>query len=468
MKNIKTINALFEQAKTVTKFKLLTPATTKPAGSGSTRIQWQYQFSWPAKQPLLGDVKELINTINNAKDGDAQQVLSAIRGSDADKTHTVGILRAAESTQNNRIFAKDLGEFTGWIYLFYPDTINDQAIPANQKIDAGIDGRMTYLLDTKGEFKKYFKAPGTGKPAAADTKTGADTKPATVFTLASLTSPEGAAHDWFNSSKGLRIKYLNPVYTKIGKNRVPITTSGSIVPIFWGFVSKLPEDLATSAPARAAKQGDPVPAELQKYSQNLKAAIQKLFTAAAKYDQSNFSVVDIDELTQDLYAYMVYAVVILGLNSGKIDTNSLDFDNNMSTTPYYGPLKIGELEASAIVDPPAAGTVTATATTGFDGTAINNEMDLAKIISGAWIGYGTKSEDVDSLDKVKALFNAKGYAKKFEEISSKLPFKKTDTTVPSKVEFQVLQYFIISQKGFPYGPKTVAGFKTGFEKSSIK
>ena len=466
MKNIKNLTALFEQATTETKFKLLTPATTKPAGSGSTRIQWQYQFSWPAKTPLLGDVKELINTINNAKDGDAQQVLSAIKGSDTDKTHTVGISRAEASTQNNRVFAKDLGEFTGSIYLFYPDTINAQAIPANQKIDAGIDGRLTYLVDAKGEFKKYFKTPGTGKPAAADDKkTGGDTKPTTVFTTSAFLDQDGPAYDWFYNKKpdGLWFKYISPTYNKIAQNKVPITTSGEIVPLFWSFVSKLPQGLAIAPPG---------PTGTKEYSQTLKSALSNLLSAAAKYDQSNFSAVNVDVLTKEVYAKLANAVIILGLNAGKINIDSLDFDNTPSNQPYYAPIKAASTEASAIVDPSAAsaasGTASGTATAGFDGTAINNEMDLAKIISGAWIGYGTKSEDVDSLDKVKALFNAKGYAKKFEEISSKLPFKQSDKTVPSKVEFQVLQYFIINQKGFPYGPKTVAGFKAGFEKSSIK
>ena len=459
MKNIKTINALFEQAKTETKFKLLTPATTKPAGSGSTRIQWQYQFSWPAKQPLLGDVKELINTINNATEGDAQQVLSAIKGSDTDKTHTVGILRAAESTQNNRIFAKDLGEFTGWIYLFYPDTINTQAIPANQKIASGIDGRMTYLLDTKGEFKKYFKEPGTGKPAADAKQTGADVKPATVFTAASFLDGDGPAYKWFYNNIGLYSTYIKKVTSKIGTASVPITTSGDIVPIFWKFVSNLPAGMATPMPGNV---------ELHKvYSQTLKAALANLFAEAAKFDKPNFSAVNIDVLTKEIYSKMAHALVVIGLNAGKIKLNSLEFMKDQESAPYYAPFNFSEQEAVTVAAA-SASAASGTATAGFDGTAINNEMDLAKIISGAWIGYGTKSEDVDSLDKVKALFNAKGYAKKFEEISSKLPFKQSDKTVPSKVEFQVLQYFIIDQKGFPYGPKTVAGFKTGFEKSSIK
>ena len=454
MKNIKTINALFEQAKTETKFKLLTPATTKPAGSGSTRIQWQYQFSWPAKQPLLGDVKELINTINNATEGDAQQVLSAIKGSD--KTHEVGILRAAESTQNNRIFAKDLGEFTGWIYLFYPDTVNTQAIPANQKIEAGIDGRMTYLMGEAGEFKKYFKAPGTGKPAADDKKTGTDTKPATVFTLASLTNPDGAAHDWFNSNGGLRIKYLNPVYTKIGKAKAPITTSGDIVPIFWGFVSTLPDNLATAAPAIAA--------ELNEYSQNLKAAIQKLFTAAAKYDQSNFSAVNIDVLTQDLYSQMVYAVVILGLNSGKIDTNSLDFDNNMSSKPYYAPLKAAVTGASAIVDPAAAAAATAASASGFDGTAVADELTLAKIISGV-MAKATPPKTLDTLDKVKAEYDSTFGANSWSDTLKTLPWKKGPA--PASSHFKDVQYSAIGRNG-TYGDKTVAGFKNMFDASTLK
>jgi hypothetical protein len=468
MKTIKNITALFEQTatETETKFKLLAQPITLPAGEGSIRIKWQYRFSWPAKNPLLGDVKELINTINNAKDGDAQQVLTAIKGSD--KTHEVGIIRAEVSTQKNKIFGKDLGEFTGWIYLFYPDTINTQAIPANQKIASGIDNRMTYLMGADGSFQKYFKEPGTGKPADAK-QTGSDVKPATVFTLASLTSPDGPAHDWFNAPTGLRKKYLNPVYTKIGKTKVPITTSGDIVPIFWGFVSNLPEDLATASPATVA--------DLNEYSQNLKAAIQKLFTAVAKYDQSNFSAVNIDVLTQDLYSNMVYAVVILGLNSGKIDTNSLDFTTQRSSLPYYAPLNSAMTEAGAIIDATAAAAAgtAGTATAGFDGTAINNEMDLAKIISGGLIGYSVPAADVDTVDKVKAKWDASvksgDYATTFDDIVKVLPFKKAESDkIKGTVPFQDIQYFVIQVTGQPkpYGPQTAAGFKAAFEKSSIK
>ena len=460
MKTIKNITALFEQTaiETETKFKLLAQPITLPAGDGSIRIKWQYQFSWPAKNPLLGDVKELINTINSAKDGDAQQVLTAIKGSE--KTHEVGIIRADVSTQKNRIFGKDLGEFTGWIYLFYPDTINTQAIPANQKIASGIDARMTYLMGADGSFQKYFKEPGTGKPAADAKQTGADVKPATVFTAASFLDGDGPAYKWFYNEIGLYSTYIKAVTKKIGGATVPITTSGNIVPLFWKFVSKLPGGMATPEP------GDPAQALI--YSKTLKASLSKLFDEAAKFDQPNFSAIDIDVLTGDLYQKMAHALVVVGLNAGKIKSNSWEFIKDSETAPYYAPFIAAHLISGGIADPSAASAASGTATAGFDGTAINNEMDLAKIISGAWIGYGTKSEDVDSLDKVKALFNAKGYAKKFEEISSKLPFKQSDKTVPSKVEFQVLQYFTIDQNKQPYGPKTVAGFKAGFEKSSIK
>ncbi len=457
MKNLKTINALFEQAENETKFKLLAQPTTKPAGSGSVRIQWQYRFSWPAKNPLLGDVKELINTINNSTDGDAKQVLSAIQGSDG--THEVGILRAEASTQNNRLFGKDLGEFTGWIYLFYPDTINKEAVPDNQKVMPGIAGRMTYLLDAKGEFKKYFQAPGKGQSAqTGDKKVDQSTPSPTVFKLASITLADGSANSWFNSTEGLRIQYLNPVYSKIGDTKVPITTTGDIVEIFWGFMSNLPEGLAIAKPADAK--------ELTTYTPNLKSAILKLFEAAAKYDQSNFGSVDADVLTQDLYADMFYAVVILGLNAGKIDTTSLDFTKNLTSAPYYAPFKAALNDSGKIVKTVSGTSGTASST--FDGTVVSNETDLAKIISGGLIGYGTPAADVDTVDKVKAKWNSyvpNTYSKKFEEIVAKLPFNSTTNT--SLAEFKNIQFFAINQNG-TYGPKTKAGFKSAFEKSSIK
>lgn len=461
MKNIKNLTALFEQATTETKFKLLTPATTKPAGSGSTRIQWQYQFSWPAKTPLLGDVKELINTINNAKDGDAQQVLSAIKGSDTDKTHTVGISRAEASTQNNRVFAKDLGEFTGSIYLFYPDTINAQAIPANQKIDAGIDGRLTYLVDAKGEFKKYFKTPGTGKPAAADDKkTGGDTKPTTVFTTSAFLDQDGQAYDWFYNEKGLWLKYIKPTSNKIAQNKVPITTSGEIVPLFWSFVSKLPQGLAITPPG---------PTEIKEYSQNLKSALSNLLSAAAKYDQSNFSAVNVDVLTKEVYVKLVYAVIILGLNAGKINIDSLDFDNTPSNQPYYAPIKAASTESGSLADPSAAGaaasgTASAASSTGFDGTAIADELTLAKIISGV-MAKSTPPKTLDTLDKVKAEYDSAFGANSWSDTLKTLPWKKGPA--PASSHFKDVQYSAIGRNG-TYGDKTVAGFKNMFDASTLK
>ena len=462
MKTIKNITALFEQTATETKFKLLAQPITLPAGDGSIRIKWQYQFSWPAKNPLLGDVKELINTINNAKDGDALQVLTAIKGSE--KTHEVGIIRADVSTQKNRILGKDLGEFTGWIYLFYPDTINTQAIPANQKIASGIDARMTYLMGADGSFQKYFKEPGTGKPAADAKQTGADVKPATVFTAASFLDGDGPAYKWFYNEIGLYSTYIKKVTKKIGNASVPITTSGDIVPIFWKFVSNLPAGMATPEP------GD---AKLQKeYSQTLKAALANLFAEAAKFDKSNFSAVNIDVLTKEIYSKMAHALVVVGLNAGKIKSNSWEFIKDSETAPYYAPFRFSDLAAGSIADPSAAsGTASGTATAGFDGTAVNTEVDLAKIISGTWIGYGKKPDEVDSLDKVKTVQNEymKKYTKKtFDDIKAKLPFNQLQpATWSSSEEFKAFQFSIIGTKG-TYGSKTVAGFKAGFEKSSIK
>jgi hypothetical protein len=148
------------------------------------------------------------------------------------------------------------------------------------------------------------------------------------------------------------------------------------------------------------------------------------------------------------------------------------------SAPYYEPFISSAIDASKIVNSTAAAagssTSTAAATTGFDGTAINNEMDLAKVISGTWIGYGTKPDEVDSLDKVKTVYNE--YLKKlpaaavttFDEIKAKLPFKKGNAALISTKEFNALQYSTVNTKDKPYGPQTAATFKAGFEKSSIK
>jgi len=468
MKTIKNITALFEQTatETETKFKLLAQPITLPAGEGSIRIKWQYQFSWPAKNPLLGDVKELINTINNAKDGDAQQVLTAIKGSD--KTHEVGIIRANVSTQKNRIIGKDLGEFTGWIYLFYPDTINTQAIPANQKVASGIDARMTYLMGADGSFQKYFKEPGTGKPAD-DKKIAADTKPATVFTAASFLDGDGPAYKWFYNTIGLYYTYIKVITNKIGKASVPITTSGDIVPIFWKFVSNLPAGMAKPEP------GD---VELHKvYSQTLKAAISNLFAEATKFDKVAFSAVNIDVLTKEIYTKMAHALVVIGLNAGKIKLNSLEFMKDPESAEYYAPFNFSDLASGAIVDPTAAtASAAGTATAGFDGTAINNEMDLAKVMSGAFsTTYAQDKASVDSLDKVKTLFNASAKTSgwptpdsAWNETVKTLPWKKGGT-ISSNPWFTRIQGLVIKTKSQkPYGSQTAAGFLAAFNASSLK
>jgi hypothetical protein len=431
MKTIKNITALFEQTatETETKFKLLAQPITLPAGEGSIRIKWQYQFSWPAKNPLLGDVKELINTINNAKDGDAQQVLTAIKGSDP--THEVGIIRANVSTQKNRIIGKDLGEFTGWIYLFYPDTINTQAIPANQKIASGIDNRMTYLMGADGSFQKYFKEPGTGKPAD-DKKIAADTKPATVFTAASFLDGDGPAYKWYYNDIGLYSTYIKKVTKKIGKARVAVTTSGDIVPIFWKFISKLPDGMAKAEPGAAGQN--------LIYSEPLQAALINLFAKAAKFDQSNFSKVNVNELTQDLYSKMAHAVVVLGLNAGKIKLNSLEFMKDPESAEYYAPFIISDLAAGAIVDPTAA-TASAAATAGFDGTNITTEDQVLKIFAGVVVSDKTTwgTPDVSTIDKVKTYFktnmnknSAGSYENMFAAIKKFSGFKHGQTYSESK------------------------------------
>ena len=431
MKNLKTINALFEQANNETNFKLLGPPTTKPVGSGSVRIQWQYKFSWPAKNPILGDVKELINTINNSTDSDAKQVLSAIQGSDT--THEVGILRAEASTQNNRLFAKDLGEFTGWIYLFYPGTINKDAVPDNQKVTPGVDGRMTYLLDAKGEFKKYFQAPSKGQSSpASDKKADQSSAASAEFKLASFALKDGPAYEWFNSPEGLRLQYLNPVYAKIGDTKVPITTTNDIVSIFWEFVSRLPEGLAIAKPGVAAAANT--------YSPELKSAILNLFKAAAKYDDSNFGLIDADVLAAELYNQMFYAVVILGLNAGKIDINSLDFTKNLTSAPYYAPFKAALTAAGAIVKPVASTGASAGSAT-FDGTNITTEDQVLKIFAGVVVSDKTLwgTPDVSTIDKVKTYFktnmnktSAGSYENMFAAIKKFSGFKHGQTYSGSK------------------------------------
>lgn len=465
MKKFHTLKGLFEQeaantAADAPKIKIkITGTTTAP--DERTAIKWSYQYGWPLTQPNLGSIQEFTKAFAASTEKDAETVKNAILNSD--QGGVVGVTRDPGNTVNKRLFGKDLAEAVGFIYLLNPDIINEKSVPANKQL-AKIAERFTFIVDK--DIKNYLATDGQDDDEIPSNNRNAlstdDNDGSSTIKASAFLQKDGDAYSWYNESVNIRETYIEPIQVKIGSSEIIMGQSAPIVEIFWTFISKLPGGLSTPMPAGLASTT---------FDAGLQDAIKILLAKSDEYD-GNYApdTVDTNKLNRNLYATLVEALIVIGLNNSITATN---VENEVLPASYKAPLANALEAAKGITSSSspaasAAGSTSTSATAGFDGTEVNNEMDLAKIISGAWIGYGTKSEDVDSLDKVKALFNAKGYAKKFEEISSKLPFKQSDKTVPSKVEFQVLQYFIINQKGFPYGPKTVAGFKTGFEKSSIK
>jgi hypothetical protein len=428
MKKIQTLSLLLEQAELDgTKIELTGNAVTMTI-KDKVRIKWPYLYSWPAKNPLLGDMENFVKVLNASTKGAGQSILSQIEGSDGDKSHYVGIARNETSTQNNRLLRKDLGEVKGWVYLFYPNTIDETLVPDTKKLPA-VDGRFTFIMDS--EFKKYLKT-GTSTQSASNSQSGNSTKPDTNINkmkASALVDPDGTAYDWYNDENGIRIKYLNPVVAKIGKSTVTITKSGKITPIFWQFVAGLPEGLSTPAPS--------TPVGLELYNEELQSAIKGLFTAASKYDSDNFSTVNTNNLTSDLYSTMVKALTLLGLNSGKIDINLTPDRAGLGSKPYYRSMTAAAAAAGAVVVTPDANSGSAT----FDGTNITTEDQVLKIFAGVVVSDKTTwgTPDVSTIDKVKTYFktnmnknSAGSYENMFAAIKKFSGFKHGQTYSGSK------------------------------------
>lgn len=453
MKKIHTLSSLLEQDSKGTNIELTGSAVTMTKAD-KVRIKWPYQYSWPAKNPLLGDIVEFVNALNSKK-GEGKSILSQIEQTNVD--HFVGIATDAASTQNNRLIRKDLGQLNGFVYLFHPNTINKELVPDTKKLPE-VAGRFTFVVDS--EWKKYLM---TDKPAAGTGPGSASASTKKAITKASIVDPDGDNYAWFNKDdeNGISVKFLTPTANTLQKTLKPVTLlqSGPTAEIFWTFMSNLPPNLATV--------DLPSISDRQRYGEVLQAAIQKLLAEAAKFD-STFKAVNTNTLNSGLYEDLAYALIIIGLNRGELTNTS----TKESARAYYNALIETKNRADAFEKdlPAASATTTSTSTTGFDGTAVNNEMDLAKIISGGLIGYKVPATEVDTLDKIKAKWDSyvpANYEKKFSEIVAKLPFKQNDANIINLPEFKDVQFFAIGVNG-KFGPKTVAGFKSAFEKSALK
>lgn len=445
MKTIHTLSSLLEQADLEGAKIELTGTAVTMTKADKVRIKWPYLYKWPAKNPLLGDITQFVNALNAESGKGGKSILSQIKQTDAN--HFVGIATDAASTQNNRLLRKDLGQLNGFVYLFYPDTINQELVPAAKKLEQ-VAGRFTFVVDA--EWKKYLVTTDPAKPTDASLP-----KPAAPIGTNTFIEEDGANREWYSTK--VFAPFISPVLAKLNKKSpVTITQSGAAAPIFWQFMTAVSTySWSMDLPAEAATKA---------YSEDLQTNIKKLLGEAAKFDKAQFSVVSTNTLNSGLYSTMAKALTVIALNSGKVNNTS----TKDSAVDYFKPLINANLMADGIA-PDADGSAS-TATSGFDGTSVNNEMDLAKIISGGLIGYNTSAADVDTLAKVKAKWDSfvpATYVKLFSEIVAKLPFKQGTPSVITLSEFKDVQFFAIGVNG-TYGPKTVAGFKSAFEKSSLK
>jgi hypothetical protein len=448
MKKIHTLASLLEQAATEVDAKStgtkieITGSVVTMTKADKVRIKWPYKYTWPASNPTLGDIAEFVKVLNADQGGKGgKSILDQIKK--IDDTHIVGIATDAESTQKDRLLRKDLGQIKGFVYLFHPNTINKDLVPADKQLPK-IGTKFTFVVDA--DWQKYLV---TTAPAADSTAT---VKAKDPIKAESFISADGINNDWYGKTVATIIGPVVSVINSFG-DAVPIEKTGKSATIFWQFMSAEPtHSWAVDMPGNNST-----------YTELLQSKIKTLLDEAAKFDKSAFSGINTNSLTSYLYKKMAHALIVVGLNSGEL-TNASTPD---SAPKYFKPLTTAKAQSGTSAKP-AEPAEPAEPTTAFDGTAINNEMDLAKIISGGLIAYNIPAADVDTLDKVKAKWDSyvpAKYTKKFSEIVAKLPFNSTTNT--SLAEFKNIQFFAINQNG-TYGQKTKAGFKSAFEKSSLK
>jgi len=173
--------------------------------------------------------------------------------------------------------------------------------------------------------------------------------------------------------------------------------------------------------------------------------------------------VDTTKLNRNLFATLVEALIVIGLNNSITASN---VENEVLPASYKAPLDEALATAKGVTGSSStagssAGSASASATTGtFDGTSVNNETELAKIISGLYIKKNTAKSAVDSIDKVKALYDKDLGSGKFDQSVQSLPWKKGTTKGRSNKSFDTLQYQALKTTApMPYGPSTADKFK---------
>lgn len=369
MRIVKNLSQIFEAVKGQS-FKIGAP---KVAPNIKTIVQWPFEYFWPRKQATLGTTEEMINFINAATEGDASTIMADIKKS---ANAIVGISREEENAENNKLFGTDTQSVKGWVYLFKPNTIDETKVPDEKKLEPKVNGLFTFVVDS--QLKNYSKTQ------SAQTNTGnagsgtANAKRSVgVFDLTS----SGSAHNkWLEGDKGPMLEFITPTYRIIqkfppaGLNEESATTS-----VFWVLVNALPDDDIKTTATAEKTQAQPI-----KYDTELKAAISKVISVAKGYDPNQFTGVNIDQLSAELYSKLAYAILVIGINRKAIDINFTAASGHTSSETYYKSLRAalqqaGNISGIATSASQPAGSSSST----FDGSSIKTEDQLLQILAGA-------------------------------------------------------------------------------------
>jgi hypothetical protein len=201
----------------------------------------------------------------------------------------------------------------------------------------------------------------------------------------------------------------------------------------------------------------------------LQDAIKILLAKSDEYD-GNYApdTVDTTKLNRNLFATLVEALIVIGLNNSITASN---VENEVLPASYKAPLDEALATAKGVTGSSStagssAGSASASAATGtFDGTSVNDEMELAKIISGV-MATATPPKTLDTLDKVKAEYNSNFGATAWADTVKTLPWK--NNTTYNNSNFKNVQYSAIEKDTGIYKDQTVAGFKKMFDASVLK
>jgi len=455
MKRIYSISSILEQETStegatdtpneVIKFTITdTAVSPKPF----IKLQWTYQYSWPKATPGLGTSEELAKIIASTTDKpkDAKVILAEVAKS---PNSVVGIARNAGNDTNNRLFGKDMLSTIGYVYLFKPGKIDMAKVPSDKKL--GKIGNLE-VFEVDADFPKYLVTgdAAVSPTSQSNTASSSNTPGKTgAVKLEDFISMNQKYSEWYNIN--VRIPYLQPIINTIGGARVSIETSGKITRLFWSFVNGLDAPYHVNAPGSEAG--------LKEFTRELKSALEKILTDAKVYDPAQFGTTSVDSLNRETFKLILNGLILIGFNTGKITTGAgSHIENEILPTYYKKVLDAVKLDTNWVLQ--------VEATANFDGTAINNETDLAKVLSGAFIGYNSAA-DVDTLDKVKAKWDEKKQST-FDQIVAKLPFKENDQPSSNTAEFQALQYFLLNgRKPTVYDVTTKAAVAAAFKKSTI-